>query len=127
MSDNEHIPDAFDHWVTQGLRDTPTVSPAFAEKVVMEMQRVQAEEALRKATRQERIAGWALRVAVIAGAGLLLCPPVWKAVYAAVGSVWTEFIKAIVDPARFNLSVAAMVVLGLGLVVRAAWNAVRSE
>jgi hypothetical protein len=130
MIPEQQKPDAFDRWLTEALRDspdTPRARASFADRVVHQLRQTQANQALEKVRKQQRIAFLALRIAVAATICLLCCPPVWRAIYAAAGAVLTQLIVTVMEPTGFRLAVIAVFILGLGLLLREAWNTIAEQ
>jgi hypothetical protein len=127
MSENKPNEEAFDLWLAASLKTAHPVDPAFSQKIVRQIERTKAQELLRQAVWQERMAGTVLILATAGGLGLLCCRPVLRMIYSMLESGLTAMIRTIMDPARLNLGITALVLFCLGLVIKSLWNNLTSE
>jgi len=116
MSENNHITDEFDLWLTEGLKKPQPLSPEFTQSVVAKMERLAALRMLRKVAWQKRIYGWAVCLVAAGELGALFCPPVLRSVYGGAKHVLGSLALAIAYPSRVDMTALAMTVACLALV-----------
>lgn len=127
MSENRHNEEAFDVWLAASLKTTRPVTPAFSQKVMRQIERTKAQELLRRAVWQERMAGAAFILVAAGGLVLLCCGPVLRMIYSILESGLTALIGTIMEPARLNLGMITLVLLGLCLLAKSLWDNLTSE
>jgi|GEM_PF-1877593 len=109
MRENEHMTDAFDLWLTKGLKRPQPVSPEFAQNVLKQIELLQMQKILRRVAWQERIYACAIAVGVIVGLGALCYIPLLQWVYSLVAEGVPAFINAI--PESPKLSVTTLITI----------------
>ncbi|MBN2512756.1 MAG: hypothetical protein JXB18_07450 [Sedimentisphaerales bacterium] len=114
MSKNNDNEELFDVWLSTNLKVSPRSNPAFAKKVVQEMERLKAEKMLRQVILQERFMGGLLVLTLFAAIGLLCCPPVLRWFYTLLETAMSACIRGLMNP---SLSIAAITALVLLLIV----------
>lgn len=127
MSENRHNEEAFDLWLTASLKTARPAGPAFSQKIVREIERMKAQELLRRAVWQERLSGAVFVLTAAVGLGLLCCRPVLRMIYSMLESGLTALIQTIMEPSRLNLGMVTLVLLGLCLLTKSLWDNLTSE
>jgi len=124
MFDNDKIrQDAFDMWLAEGLKKGPVpASDAFTRKVLSKAELLRSQKILLKITLQERIAGWVFYCAMAGGLGILLCPPILRAVYSILEDILRTLIYAALQPTRLDGVFIATVLVIIGLTAKNIWN-----
>jgi predicted DNA-binding protein YlxM (UPF0122 family) len=122
MSDNEHITEAFDQWLTEGLKQPQPVSPDFEQNLIRKVERLAAQRMLRKVAWQERILGWATEIAAGVGLAALCYPPILRSVYDGAKCVLEAFILAVAQPSKLNLTGLALVAACLVVLGGVLWD-----
>jgi hypothetical protein len=127
MSENRHSEEAFDLWLAASLKTARPADPAFSQKIVREIERMKAQKLLRQAVLQERMAGAAFILLTAGGLGLLCCRPVLRMIYSVLEAGLVALIGTIMEPARLNLGMVTLVLLGLCLLTKSVWDNLASE
>ncbi|MBM4103789.1 MAG: hypothetical protein FJ263_07025 [Planctomycetes bacterium] len=127
MSKNRHSEEAFDLWLSASLKTARPANPAFSQKIVREIERTKAQELLRRAVRQERLSGAIFVLTAAGGLVLLCCKPVLRMVYSVLEAGLVSLIQTIMEPARLNLGIFALVLLGLCLLTKSLWDNLTAE
>ncbi len=117
----------FDLRLAASLKTTLPANPAFSQKVMREIECMKAQELLKRVVRQERMAGAVLILAAAGGLGLLCCRPVLRMIYSMLESGLIALIRTIMEPARLNLGMVALVLFGLCLLAKSLWDNLTSE
>lgn len=111
MRENEHTTDAFDLWLTKGLKRPQPVSPEFAQNVLKQIELLQTQRILRRVTWQERMYACAIGAGVIVGLGALCYTPLLQWVYSLVAEGVPAFVNSIPKSPEMNV-MTLTVVLG---------------
>jgi hypothetical protein len=127
MSENRHSEEAFDLWLAASLKTARPVNPAFSQKIVREIERIKAQELLKRAVRQERLSGAIFVLTAAVGLGLLFCGPVLRMIYSMLEAGLVALIETIMEPSRLNLGMVTLVLLGLCLLIKSLWDNLTSE
>jgi hypothetical protein len=127
MSENRHSEESFDLWLSAGLKTARPANPAFSLKIMRQIERTKAQELLKRAVWQERMAGAIFVLTAAVGLGLLCCGPVLRMIYSALEAGLTALIRTIMEPSRLNLGMVALVLLGLCLLIKSLWDNLTSE
>ena len=127
MSENRHSEEAFDLWLAASLKTARPANPAFSQKVMREIEHTKAQKLLRRAVRQERLYGAIFVLTAAVGLGLLCCRPALRMIYSMLESGLIALIQTIMEPARLNLGMVTLVLLGLCLLTKSLWDNLTSE
>jgi len=117
----------FDLWLAASLKTTRPANPAFSQKVMREIEHIKAQELLKRVVWQEHMAGAAIILATAVGLGLMCYRPVLRMTYSAMEAILIALIQTIMEPARLNLGMVALVLFGLCLLTKYLWDTLTSE
>ncbi len=127
MSENRHSEESFDLWLAASLKTARPANPAFSQKIVREIERTKAQELLKRTVWQERLSGAIFVLTAAVGLGLLCYRPVLRMIYSALETGLVAVIGTIMEPARLNLGMVTLVLLGLCLLTKSLWDNLTSE
>jgi hypothetical protein len=127
MSENKNIEETFDHWLAAGLKNSRPANAGFSLKVMREIERIKAQELLRQAVLQERMAGAALILAAAGGLCLLCYKPLLLVIYSIFESSLTTLIHSFIVPSPSFLGITTLVLIVLALLTKAIWEKIEAE
>jgi hypothetical protein len=127
MSENENQDELFDAWLAANLKTPSQINPAFTQKLVHKMERLNAQKILRRVLLQKRFAV-VLFFSLLAGLiGLLCCPPVPSRIHALLETTFTGFIHLLLrlQPEYFPVLISGAILLLL--LIRSVWKSLTSD
>ncbi len=127
MSENRHSEEAFDLWLAASLKTARPANPAFLQKVMRQIDRIKAQELLRRTVWQERLSGVVFVLTAAVGLVLLCSRPVLRMIYSTLEAGLIALIQTIMEPARLNLGMVTLVLLGLALLTKSLWDNLTAE
>ncbi len=127
MSENKYNEEVFDLWLSANLKVSPRRNPAFAQKVVQEMERLKAQKMLRRVILQERLIGGLLVLALLTAIGLLCCPPVLRWFYTVLETAMIAFIRGLMNPSFLIVAIIALVLLLIIQAMASLWINITAE
>jgi hypothetical protein len=126
MSDTKIHDEWFDAWLTAKLKTPSQMNPAFTEKLVLKMERLNAQKMLRKVLWHERIAAGAALILLASIIGLLCCPPILRRIYALLETIFMGIFRSLLQPQPVDFAVGIAGAILLILLLRSVWKSLIS-